>query len=320
MRERIFVEILKILKEGVESGGKEVIGARRIADELRARGYEMDERVVRYYLAILDKKGFTKREGYAGRRITPLGLQELKEALIEDRLNHISVKIEELMYKISYEPHKKRGEIAVNLSLLKEQYLERALDIMRDVAEEGCAFSRYKVFRADEDNMRRWKFIIPSGSSFVGIITPCNITVDGVLLKRGIPVEVEYSGIFEVRGGDIESMEEMVRYDGTTIDPVRIFMGRRMHTVSEVVKEGEGKIIVNYRRVPRSAREDLEAVLREMERIGMMGRVKIEEKEDGLGIFICAGINAIAAVEEAGIKTKTETKVGVFRFEEMEEE
>jgi len=74
--QRRLIEILRVIDEG-----EKPIGARSISDLLSSRGYELGERAVRYNLKILDELGFTKREGYNGRILTPLGIKELEDAL-----------------------------------------------------------------------------------------------------------------------------------------------------------------------------------------------------------------------------------------------
>ena len=75
--QRRLVEILRV----IESAGSPV-GARAISSSLCSRGYDLGERTVRYNLKILDGLGFTRKEGYSGRVLTPLGARELGCALV----------------------------------------------------------------------------------------------------------------------------------------------------------------------------------------------------------------------------------------------
>lgn len=90
------IEILRILKE-VEKP----VGAKIIADELNKKGYNLGERAVRYHMQILDKKGFTEKLGYSGRKITSLGLNELNKGLAYDKVDFIFSKFEEKIYQTS---------------------------------------------------------------------------------------------------------------------------------------------------------------------------------------------------------------------------
>ena len=63
--QRKLIEILRILSESTEE-----MGARKIAEEMNRRGYNLGERAVRYHLRMLDERGFTKKHGYLGRVLT----------------------------------------------------------------------------------------------------------------------------------------------------------------------------------------------------------------------------------------------------------
>lgn len=101
--ERKLIEIMRII-----SKSDKPLGARLIADELQNRGYAIGERAVRYHLRILDERGFTKKHGYIGRTITEHGQKELSDALISDRLDLVITRIEELVYKTTYDLRKER--------------------------------------------------------------------------------------------------------------------------------------------------------------------------------------------------------------------
>jgi hypothetical protein len=88
MSQRRLIEILRV----IESAGLPV-GARAISDSLCNRGYDLGERAVRYNLRILDELGFTKKRGYSGRVITPLGSRELTDALVDDRIGFVNTSV-----------------------------------------------------------------------------------------------------------------------------------------------------------------------------------------------------------------------------------
>ncbi len=110
--QRRLIEILRVIDEADKP-----IGARAISDSLSDRGYNLGERAVRYNLKILDELGFTKKEGYSGRVLTQLGIGELETALIDDRIGFINARIEEFMFRASFDPEKSLGRVVVNTSL-----------------------------------------------------------------------------------------------------------------------------------------------------------------------------------------------------------
>ena len=58
---------------------------------------------MRHYLVLLDYKGFTPKIGNAGRIITEKGLNELNEAIVGDRVGFLITKIEDLVYRTSFD-------------------------------------------------------------------------------------------------------------------------------------------------------------------------------------------------------------------------
>ncbi|MDM7913039.1 MAG: winged-helix domain-containing protein, partial [Methanotrichaceae archaeon] len=139
--QRKLIEILRILSE---SNGE--VGARKIAEELNRRGYNLGERATRYHLRMLDERGFTKKHGYLGRVITPLGEEELKHALVTDRLGFISTRIEDYEFRTTFDPSADTGDAVVNICYINKADCDKALEVLKRVVEAGYAISpRLKV-------------------------------------------------------------------------------------------------------------------------------------------------------------------------------
>jgi len=110
------MEILRILADK-----DDVLGAKTIALGLKKKGHDLGERAVRYHMHILDEKGFTEREGYTGRRITPKGLKELEKGLIYDQVDFIFSKFENMIYSTTLDPEQGRGNVVVNSSIFYDK-------------------------------------------------------------------------------------------------------------------------------------------------------------------------------------------------------
>lgn len=289
--QRKLLEILRVIAEA-----KRPVGARTISDMLSSRGYNLGERAIRYNLRILDELGFTRRYGYSGRVATPLGIKELRDALIHERIGFVNTLIEEYMLRTTFDLS--RGDLVANISTVDREDLDRALDIMEMVAESGYSGD---LVRVREEGER------------AEIGTVCSITVDGLLLRAGVPVNTTFAGVLEIRNGEPHRFSDLIAYAGTSIDPMRAFMARRMAGVMEAVRSGSGRILANVREVPVSALEDAIRVLERARPI--VGRIVVGAPgEDVLGcpvapgragIAICAGVNAPVAVAECGIRIRT---------------
>src|SRR4030042_6488083 len=92
--ERKLFSILKVL-----SGSQEALGARVIAHRLKDHGVKLGERAVRYHLKLMDERGLTQLIGRDGRIITASGIEELKSALVRDKVGLAISRIELLAFR-----------------------------------------------------------------------------------------------------------------------------------------------------------------------------------------------------------------------------
>ncbi|MBE0521616.1 MAG: DUF128 domain-containing protein [Candidatus Methanoperedenaceae archaeon] len=318
MVQRKLIEILRILYENHEA-----IGARLIADRMNERGYPIGERGVRYHLRILDERGLTQRQGYDGRVITDVGIAELNNALVGDRLGVIITKIEKLIYDTTFDLKTGEGGVITNTSIIDKNDFDRTMEILRHVIYDGCSISPY--IRLVEEGTVTQDIKIPEGK--IGISTMCSITVDGILLKNGIPASTKYGGILDIKNSKPTHFDDVIMHNGTSIDPMRIFINKKMTRVLDAVDSGSGKLLANVREVPEAAisetRKVLDSVM-EMEigsvaEIGKPGKPVLDAPVDAgkVGIAVYAGVNSMAAVEEGGINVVTHPISTIVDFKEM---
>lgn len=318
MVQRKLNEILRILHEN-----QEPIGARLIADKMNERGYPIGERGVRYHLRILDERGLTKRQGYDGRIITERGTKELANALVGDRMGFIITRIEKLIYDTSFDLNTGQGSVIINTSIIDKKDFDRSLDIMEHTINDGYSFSPY--IKIMDEGASASDINIPEGK--IGIATMCSITIDGILLKNGIPVTPKYGGLLGVKKRLPKGFEEIIVYSGTSIDPMRIFISKKMTSVLDAVDTGSGRLLANLREIPMSsvikAQEVLESAMRmgivQITEIGEPGRSVLDAPVDSgkVGVIVYAGTNIMAAVEESGINVTTFPISTIMDFKEL---
>lgn len=304
--QRRLIEILRVIKESDKP-----IGARAISDELSNRGYDIGERAVRYNLKILDELGFTKKEGYSGRSLTPLGNMELGDALVDDRIGFVNTRIEECMYQSSFDPKSTENWVVVNTSILGKSDYEKALEIIKEVFDADYTVSRR--IRIQDEGAEIGLLTVPKGS--IAISTVCSITIDGMLLRAGIPVNTSFAGVVEIKNGEPSKFIDLIAYVGSSLDPMKVFMSRKTTRVTDAVKMGKGNILANLREIPLAATDQARQLLQECNAVDIGGLINMSEPGETnmacpvgptkVGIAICAGVNALVAVEEAGIPIKT---------------
>ncbi|HEY9205256.1 MAG TPA: NrpR regulatory domain-containing protein [Candidatus Methanoperedens sp.] len=318
MVQRKLIEILRILYENHDP-----LGARLIADRMNERGYPIGERGVRYHLRILDERGLTSRQGYDGRVITDRGVHELNSALVGDRLGFIISRIEKLIFDTTFDLNTGRGSVIVNTSIIDKNDFDETIEILKHVIYSEYPVSPY--MKLIEEGTVTSDIRIPEGK--IGIATMCSITIDGILLKNGIPVNTKYGGILEVKDRKPLSFEDIIVYNGTTIDPMRIFISKKMTRVLDAVDKGSGKLLANLREIPASALSDAEKILESAVQariggiagIGRPGNPLFDAPVDKgkIGVAVYAGVNSMAAVEETGIKVNTHPISTIIDFKEL---
>lgn len=316
--ERKVTEILKVLSES-----ERPVGARIIAKELEKAGIFIGERAARYYLRVLDERGLTENHGYYGRTITSKGLEELENAIVYDRVGFVISKIENLTYGTTFDPVRMEGGIIVNMSYIPTERFQEAMKVVREVFRAGYMVSPH-IKILEEGEMEA--FPVPKGK--VGLATTCSITIDGVLLKAGIPSDPRYGGIAQVRGHRLTRFTDLIAYEGSSLDPLEIFLARGMTSVMGAVKTGSGKVLANFREVPAAAKPKVLEVLQNLKKEGfgrtlMVGEVNrpllsVPVGKGRFGIAIPGGMNALAAVEEMGIPTETKAITTIIDIREME--
>src|SRR3990172_5498483 len=266
MVQRKLIEILRILHENHEP-----IGARLIADRMNERGYPIGERGVRYHLRILDERSLTKRQGYDGRVITGQGIHELESALVGDRLGFIITRIEKLIYDTTFDLKTGQGRVIINTSVIDKNDLEKTMEVLRHVMYNSYSISPY--IKLIEEGTVTTDMKIPEGK--MGIATMCSITIDGILMKNGIPVNTRYGGILEIKDSKPVHFEDIIVYNGTTIEPMRIFISKKMTRVLEAIDTGSGKLLANLREIPGSALSEAQKVLKSIIDAGIGGIVEV---------------------------------------------
>ena len=316
--QRKLIEILRILSE---SSGE--VGARKIAEELNRRGYNLGERATRYHLRMLDERGFTKKHGYLGRVITPLGEEEMEHALVTDRLGFVSTRIEDYEFKTTFDPVADTGEAVVNICYIDKSDYDRSINVLKQVVEAGYAISpRLKVVDEGQEILEN---DVPEGQ--LAFATFCSITIDGVLLKRGIPVTLKYGGIIRVKDNKAVHFTDIIDYHGTSINPMNVFVSRKMTSVLKVLETGSGSVLANVREIPVNARERAQNIIEEMRNADIRGifsgcenarpllGVPIELGKCGIASY--SGINPFAALTEMGIKTRIIPLSAVMNVSEL---
>lgn len=299
------MEILRILSEH-----EEILGAKAIAKELKKKGYNLGERAVRYHMRILDEKGFTKRIGYSGRKITKRGLKEIEKGLVYDQVDFIFSKFEEMIHQTSFNPNTGKGKVVINTSRIPPG----AFPIIKKAFKEGLCVSPHARLEKIDENYK--------------IMTVCGTTIDGLFLKEGIPIIPTFAGLVEIEDHTPTRFTELIAYKKTSMMPLEAFTAGEMTSVLDVIKYGEGRIPANFRLIPEKGREKALRLLNKLQRMNIGGVIKIGEAgenllgipvDDGMvGIAIIGGITPICAAQEAGYDISIKMAETLLEFNKLD--
>ncbi len=317
--ERKIISILKVLSESSEP-----LGSITIARELERYGIFLSERAVRYHLRITDERGHTQPLGRDGRMITPRGLEELRLALAPDNVGFVLEKLETLAFYTTFDPYTKTGRLAINTSIFAEDSFKQALPLMREVFKAGLCVSEYVAIASEGEKLG--DVVIPRGK--VGLATVCSVTINGVLLKAGIPIESRFGGILEIREPKPRRFVAIINYEGTSLDPSEQYIRAKMTSVGEVAKTGNGRILANFREIPAPSRSIVEEKVRALKEAGIGGVYVIGNTSEAvcqiavgtnrIGIVLLGGLNPVAAVAETGVEVENIGESGTIDFEQMQ--
>ena len=316
--ERKIITILKVLSESSEP-----LGSSTIARELERHGIFLSERAVRYHLKITDEQGFTQPAGRDGRMLTPGGLEELRMALAPEQVGFILEKLELLAFRTTFDPAKQTGLLPVNTSLIAKDRFREALLAMSDTFKAGICVSDLVAVAVEGEKLG--SVVIPAGK--IGLATVCSVTVNGVLLKAGIPIESRFGGILELRDSKPRRFVAIINYNGTSLDPSEQYIRARMTGVSQAARTGNGKILANFREIPAPARAMVEEKMARLKEAGIGGVCALGNTSEPIcripvgvnrvGMVLYGGLNPAAAVAEAGIEIENVAESGLIDFQQL---
>ena len=312
--------ILKILEKYTN-----VVGSREISRQLKLYGIDLTERTVRYHLRILDERGYTEVFGKEGRKITEKGRQELKNALVSEKVGFIISKIETLSYQTTLDLKTLDGNVILNISYFHEERLKDAIRILTPVFSSPYVMSNRIIFACGGEKIG--DVLIPEGK--IGLGTVCSVTINGIFLKAGIPVTSRFGGVVEIIDGKPVRFISLISYEGSSLDPLEIFIRSKMTDVLGAVKNHSGRILASFREIPVVCMDKAEELARKMADKGIGGILLMGEPNkplleipvgiDKAGVVVVGGLNPIAAIEESDIQTVSKAMSTLYEYSKLKD-
>lgn len=317
--ERKVVAILRILHQ---SPGP--LGGKVIARRLSAYGIGLGERTVRYHLKLMDERGLTRPVGNRdGRSITPEGVEELRDALVNDRVGSVAGRIESLSVNTSFSVEALAGEVPANASFMSKADLPRALERMAEVVEAGLCLSDRVALVGEGDLLGEVR--VPQG--MVGLATLSCVVVSGALLKLGIPIDPKFGGLLQIQRRRPFRFTELIEYAGCTVDPAEMFIASRMTRVRQAARVGEGTVVASFWEIPAASWAAAGRVIASLKAaelgasiiLGDIGQpvcsTAVPPNRSGMVLF--SGLNLAAAAVEAQLEVTNHAMSGLIDFNRL---
>ncbi len=292
----------------------------KITEYLSSRGYDVSERTVRFHLLSMDKEGLTEYVGRQGRRLTELGRKELSLARVYEKVGFLNSRIDEMTCMMSFDPKSKKGKVIVNTSTLKISDLEEAVEMIVPIFEAGfcmgeliCLFTPGTLMGGE---------VVPDDS--IGIGTVCSFNMNGVMVRNGIPSQSLFGGLMEFNDFQPLRFLEIIKYAGTSIEPLEIFIKSGMLDFSRARQEGAGRVGGNFMEIPSICREQVLEISDEMNAAGL-GKVyalgwpghsllEIPLNAGRIGGILLGGLNPVAAIANSGISVTSRAVCDMIEY------
>ncbi len=328
MRGKVEKKQLAILKVLQEAGRP--LGSSRISEQLLNMGYELSERTVRFHLYRMDQEGLTENLGRLGRKITERGRRELASARVFEKVGFLTAKIDQMTYRMSFNLERRTGTVIINLSFIPLSFISKAITFISKVFSYGYSMGFLIGLFGPGEVVG--EHTVPK--EMIGVATVCSVTLNGVLLDYGIPTHSRFGGLLELEQGQPSRFVEIINYDGTSIDPLEIFIRSGMTNFVGATSTGDGFIGAGFREIPAQSRKQVIKLARELEKIGLGGflaigwpgmqLLEVPVSEGRIGVVVIGGLNPVAILEEVGIHLKSRAMAGLvdysnlFPYQELE--
>ena len=240
-------------------------------------------------------------------------------------LKFVNHNIEDYAMQVTFDPVAGEGNVVYNLSLIKNEDLEYALSILKDAFRSGVSVSGLiRLFRSGE---KVADYVIPKGCT--GIATMCSITFDGLLIRRGIPINPIGGGVVEIENRTPLRFTHMILYEHTTIDPLQVLISQKTTSVTSVMRRGSGNILANIREFHMEAEPLVGMVLDELTSSSYSGILEVgmpnlpllgvPVSPQFVAIAAVGGTNPMAAIREGDRWVQTQAMKGLMDIREMNE-
>ncbi len=304
-------------------GHTEPVSSAELASELARHGMDVSERTVRTDLAEMAEDGEVETLGRRGHRISQRGLEELRHSNTVQRVGLLSAKIDAMTFGMDFDLERRTGTVVVNMTVCDRGQLERAIGEISAVFAHGYAMG--SLVSLVPPGGRIGESEVPPGK--VGFCTVCSITLNGILLKHGVPTRSRFGGLLELRDARPVRFAEAIDYNGTTLDPLVIFIRGGFTNYRSAIRNGCGLIGASFREVPAGAHDLVQELALKSQAVGLGGFLEIAPPGCDLlgvpgsagccGAVVIGGLNPVSIMEERGDHVMASALSGFLEYNRL---
>ncbi|MCK4777794.1 MAG: DUF128 domain-containing protein, partial [Actinomycetia bacterium] len=191
---------------------------------------------------------------------------------------------------------------------IKKKDFQKSLKVMNRVFKKNLALcNRVIIFKKGEIAKG---LSVPVGS--IGIGTVCSVVINGIFVKSGIPVIPKFGSILQLVDYKPVRFTDLISYEGSSLDPLEVFIKSNMTSIGQTIKTGRGKILASMREVPDVSINHANQIIMKIRDYGFKGLIEIGRPGQTMfevpvgigkaGVVVAGGLNPLAALSEAGIE------------------
>jgi len=238
-------------------------------------------------------------------------------------LKFVDHSIEDFAMQVTYDPSEGTGKVVYNLSLVKNEDFEYAVSILKDAYKTGVSVSGLVRFALTGEKVA--DYVVPEGCT--AICTVCSTTFDGLLIRRGVPLNPIGGGVVEIENRAPIRFTHIILYEHTTIDPLQVLISQKITSVNNVMRKGSGNLLANIREFHMEAQPLVGTVLDALSDSSFTGILEVGMPNVPLlgvpvspqfvAIAAVGGTNPMAAIREGGRWVQIQAMKGLMDIGEM---
>jgi repressor of nif and glnA expression len=293
---------------------------------MQLQGYDLSDRTIRFHLLELEKEGLVtegKRGRDGGRTLTYQGSEEVRNSLVQERVGFIATRVEAMSCQVTFSPETREGLLVANVGVVDRSHLVSAVREMVPVYRAGLGMGQYGALAKPGEKLGA--VLVPPGK--VGVATVSSVTINGVLLGSRVPTWSIFGGVLEISDRKPVRFTDVIHYNGTSLDPLQVFIRGKLTSVRRAARTGTGRIGASFREFPTTAYHEVERLTSVLAGVGLDGCYQIGKPNQSFlefpvhegmtGLLVKGGMNPLAAVEEAGIPVMIHPLCAMVPFEAL---